>query len=246
MPAVTQDTLDSVLEDFVQEARQAFANDLQAVILFGSAAEGRLRQTSDVNLIVYLDKLDAAALDAFRATLRVCHTSIRASVMFLLKEELPEAATLFAVKFNDIKNRHRLLWGSDPFPALLIDQAALHRRTREVLLNLGIRLRERYALLSLRQEQLSTVIAEAAAPLRSAGLALLELQNRAGQLSPRDALLQVAQETGREDFIEAVQALSLAREQQNLPDGMAGRVVLSLSALSGHLLQCLTKAEANV
>lgn len=246
MPAVTQDTLNSILEDFVQEARQAFANDLQAVILFGSAAEGRLRQASDVNLIVYLDKLDAVALDTFRATLRVCHTSIRASVMFLLKEELAEAATLFAVKFNDIKNRHRLLWGNDPFPSLAIDQAALHRRTREVLLNLGIRLRERYALLSLRQEQLFPVIAEAAAPLRSAALALLELQGKAARLSPRDALLRVAQETGSGDFVEAVQALSLAREQQNLPDGMAGRVVLGLSALSGHLLQCLAKEGANV
>jgi predicted nucleotidyltransferase len=243
MPAVSQDTLDEVLDEFVQEARQAFSNDLLAVILFGSGAEGRLRQSSDVNLLVYLDKLDATRLDAFRATLRVCHTSIRASVMFLLKDELQEAATLFAVKFNDIKNRHRLLCGTDPFPTLEIDQAALHRRTREVLLNLGIRLRERYALLSLRQEQLLPVIADAAAPLRSAALALLELQGKAAGLNPRDALLQVVQGTGREDFAEAVQALSLAREQQILPDGQAGTALLALSALAGHLLRCLTEAE---
>ena len=34
-------------------------------------------------------------------------------VMFLLEDELPVAAELFAVKFNDIRNRHRVLYGSD-------------------------------------------------------------------------------------------------------------------------------------
>jgi len=79
--------------------------------------------------------------------------------------------------------------------------------------------------------------------LRSAALALLELQGKAAGLNPRDALLQVVQGTGREDFAEAVQALSLAREQQILPDGQAGTALLALSALAGHLLRCLTEAE---
>lgn len=244
MPAVSQDTLDQVLAEFVQEARQAFTDDLLAVVLFGSAAEQRQRAGSDVNLIVFLEKLDARSLDAFRATVRVCHTSVRASVMFLLRTELAEAATLFAVKFNDIKNRHRLLWGNDPFPALEIDQVALRRLTREVLLNLGIRLRERYALLSLRQEQLLPVIAAAAAPLRSAALALLALQGGAGRDSPREALLKIAGETGRGDFLAAVHTLSQAREQETLPDGQAGTTLLTLSSLASYLLQRLTEAEA--
>jgi hypothetical protein len=38
-----------VLRDFVEAARGAFGPDLRAVVLYGSAAEGRLRATSDVN-----------------------------------------------------------------------------------------------------------------------------------------------------------------------------------------------------
>src|SRR4051812_12577206 len=44
----------SVLSDFAARARDVLADDLVSVVLFGSAAEGRLRPTSDVNLILVL------------------------------------------------------------------------------------------------------------------------------------------------------------------------------------------------
>lgn len=241
---VNTDTLNSVLNEFVQDAQQTFGEDLLAVILFGSAAEGRLRAQSDVNVMVYLAQFQPARIDAFRAAMRVCHSAIRVSVMFLLRDELPEAARLFAVKFNDIKIRHKLLVGTDPFDALEIDKAELRRRTREVLLNMSIRLRERYALLSLREEQLIPVIADAAAPLRAAALALLELQGCTEPLSPREALIRVAQASGREDFAQAVVCLSEVREVQTLAAGQGGVTVLRLSELATYLLNGLNAAEA--
>ena len=46
-----------VLTEFVAAAQAAFAADLRSIILFGSAAEGRLRATSDVNLLLLLTKI---------------------------------------------------------------------------------------------------------------------------------------------------------------------------------------------
>ncbi|WP_157288528.1 nucleotidyltransferase domain-containing protein [Uliginosibacterium gangwonense] len=244
MVIVETSTLNAVLDEFVQEAQRAFGEDLLSVILFGSAAEGRMRQQSDVNLIVYLADFEQARVDEFRSALRVCHSAIRASVMFLLRDELPEAARLFAVKFNDIKARHRMLWGNDPFASLVIDKAELRRRTREVLLNLSIRLRERYAMLSLREEQLGPVISEAASPLRSAALALLDLQGETVDMSPRDALIKVAQASQNPGFVSAVEVLSQVREQQSLEVGQGSRVLLQLSALAAYLLASLNAAEA--
>jgi hypothetical protein len=243
METIATETLNLVLDDFVQEAQQAFGSDLHAVILFGSAAEGRLRPMSDVNLLLCLEQFDAARVDEFRGALRACHSAIRASVMFLLRDELPEAARLFAVKFNDIKARHRVLHGVDPFTDLVIDKAELRRRTREVLLDLSIRLRERYALLSLREEQLVSVIAEAASPLRAAALALLEMRGDTGALSPREALVKVAADSAKNEFVSAVATLPLAREDQALAVGQAGPVLLQLSALATYLLAGLNAAE---
>src|SRR5947199_4454233 len=39
-----------ILNSFLQSAKDAFGSDLISVVLFGSAAEGKLRATSDLNL----------------------------------------------------------------------------------------------------------------------------------------------------------------------------------------------------
>jgi len=50
-----------VLDDFVAVTREAFGDDLVAIVLFGSAAEGALRATSDVNVIVILRAFELLA-----------------------------------------------------------------------------------------------------------------------------------------------------------------------------------------
>jgi len=61
------------LTDFTAAARQAFAADLLSIVLFGSAAEGRLRQASDVNVVVVLRRDDPKNLrQSARRIVRPC------------------------------------------------------------------------------------------------------------------------------------------------------------------------------
>ena len=238
---MTEDRMEqvnAVLEDLVAAATAAFADDLAAIVLFGSAAENRLRQTSDVNLLILLEHFDPARVDSFRAPLRAANVAVRAQAMFLLKDELAEASELFAVKFNDIASRHRILFGNDPFADFSVDPAALARRLREVLLNLAIRLRERYTLISLREEQLAREIAECAGPLRSAAFSLLCLRGeirKESATSPRAALELVVASLGEKEFIDVVALLPSVREGLPLPAGVAGSALLTLSRLASHL-----------
>lgn len=232
---------DEVLAELVRAAAEALGADLISVLLFGSAAEGRLRANSDVNVLMLLRAFDAQRIDALREPLRLANSAARVEVMFLLEQELPVAAELFAVKFNDIRSRHRLLYGSNPVQTLPIEPTELRRRLREVLLNLAIRLRERYALISLREEQLAAVVAEVAGPLRASATALLQLQQRVAA-SPREALEIVAAATRDDDFIQAVALLPQARQQQALPPGQAGPALLALSRLASHLRLALEGA----
>jgi hypothetical protein len=161
--------------------------------------------------------------------------------MFLLVEELPVAAELFAVKFNDICHRHRVLFGPDPLHSLAIEPAELRRRLREVLLNLAIRLRERYALVSLRDEQLAKVLAEVAGPLRAAAAALLQLQGKVA-VAPREALETVAAATGDSACVEAVALIAQARQQGQLAVGSGGPALIALSCLATYLRVTLEAA----
>jgi predicted nucleotidyltransferase len=135
-----------VLTDFVTAAQTAFANDLRAVVLFGSAAEGRLRATSDVNLLIVLSNFDEARAGELRNPLRVAQAAIRLSPMFILEAELPSAVTAFAEKFSDILRRRKVLVGPDPFVGVKIPRETLMTRLDQVLLNLTLRLRETYVM----------------------------------------------------------------------------------------------------
>ncbi len=226
--------LEGVLSELVDAAKQCFGADLVLAALFGSAAEDKLRPGSDVNVLFVLEGFDADKVDAFRPALRTAHAALRVQAMFLLRAELPVAAELFAVKFNDVRTRHRMLHGPDLLKELAIDDAELRRRLREVLLNLAIRLRERYVMVSLREEQLVTVIADAAPPLRASAMALLKLRGIEVP-SLREALETVAAGIGNAAFSAAVANLSQARQEQRLPPGVAAPMLLALSGLATFL-----------
>jgi len=76
------------LDHFLQQARQAFGENLVSAVLFGSAAEGRLRSTSDVNLLLVLRRFDKAQADMIRDPLRAAHAAMHLDVMFLLESEI--------------------------------------------------------------------------------------------------------------------------------------------------------------
>jgi len=227
------------LAEFVDAARQALGDDFVSAILFGSAAEGRLRATSDVNLVLVLRAFDPARIDALREPLRTAHATIRLEAMLIREDELADAAEAFAVKFADIAVRHRVLAGKDVLAALEPSREAMRQRLRQILLNFVLRTRERYAITSLREEQLAVAVADCAAPLRAAAGILLQLEGRPAA-SPKAALETVAAELGAGKWEVTLANLSKAREERHLPPGAGAPTMLALLAL-GEALRARTE-----
>ena len=219
------------LEDFNASAKEALGPDLVSIVLFGSAAEGRLRATSDVNLILVLARFDPARIDFLREPMRLARAVVRLEAMFILESEIAEAAEAFAVKFSDIRERHKVLLGSDPFANLTPSRTSMLARLRQILLNFTLRTRERYVLVSLREEQLAAVVADSAGPLRSAAALILSLEGKPAA-SPKAALETLAAEINTPGWHDALAHLSAAREGGSLPKGSARSAVLTLVALA--------------
>jgi predicted nucleotidyltransferase len=131
----------STLDDFRAKSIEAFGDSLKSLLLFGSAAEGRLRATSDINLIMVFSHLDLDRVKAWRSDVELLVAAIDLQPLILLEDEIPAAAEAFAVKYFDILHRRRVLHGTDPFATLKISDEALQRRVSQVLLNLAMRLR---------------------------------------------------------------------------------------------------------
>lgn len=222
------------LREFVESAQSALGPDLVSLVLFGSAAEGRLRATSDVNIILVLSRFDPARIDALREPLRLARATIQLSAMLILESELASAAEAFAVKFADIRERHKVLAGSDPFATLTPSRSAMLVRLKQILLNFVLRTRERYVLTSLREEQLAPVVADAAGPLRSAAALILSLEGRPAP-SPKEALETLAATIDAAGWREPLANLSRAREDASLPPGAGRSTVLYLISLAQAL-----------
>ena len=223
--------MEQVLGDLVAAARQAFGDDLRSVILFGSGAEGRLRMTSDLNLLIVLRRFEKSEVDSFREPLRVAYVAGRVSAMFVLEAELPDAAEAFAVKFNDLGRRRRILFGDDLIKNLSISREARIVRLRQVLMNLMLRLRERYAAVSLREEQLVHVVADFAGPLRASAATLLELEGQP-VASPKEALEKAAESVLLSDGGSSLALLTEARSTGKLPPQKAGPLLFDMIALA--------------
>ncbi len=219
------------LDEFLEAAKQAFGDDLLAAVLFGSAAEGRMRRSSDVNLLLFLRRFDKGRADLIREQYRTAHAAMRLDVMFLLESELEQVMDAFALKFSDIMARRRVLLGTDPFANLVIQPEAIRRRTSQVLLNLLLRMRERYALVSLREEQLVNIAADLAGPLRACAASILALEGKSPS-SPVEALSLILAEPDAPGGNDVARLIDTVRREGPLPPGTAAPLVFSLMDLA--------------
>lgn len=224
------DEVRRVIDSLVDSARASFGDSLRSVILYGSAAEGRLRATSDVNLLFILSRFDGA--DSFREPYRFAQAAANVTAMFVLEEELADAAESFAQKFADIARRHVVLHGEDLVAHVEIPRRARVRRLQQSLLNLTLRLRASYVESSLREEQCAIAVADAAGPLRAGAASILELEGR-GTLAPKEALETLVRELGR--FESLLPHISEAREERVLPPGQAAKIMFETLELARAL-----------
>jgi len=222
------------LDAFVDDARAALQEQLRAAVLFGSAASAELRATSDVNLVLVLQTFDPTRIAALRESLRTAHALLRLEVMFLLVSEIDLSAQAFPDKFADILRRRRVLFGEDPFTHLTLSRADEVRRLIQALHNLVLRLRNRYAFTSLREEQAARALAETAGPMRAAAAMLLDLCDEPYD-HPKDALVRIAKQAAEPDLISALDTVSRAREGHPTAQGTSGAALLGMITLAGHM-----------
>jgi hypothetical protein len=127
-----------------------------------------------------------------------------------------------------------VLHGSDPFASVTVPDAALLRRLKQVLLNLQIRLRERYVLISLREEQLGRVIADAAPPLRASAASILQIEGNPAP-SPKKALERLVAGFNDPALTDVLNAMTHVRGGDPLEPGDAPKALMDLMRLTEQL-----------
>lgn len=217
--------MEKELKALVEKLKAAAGANLQAVVLYGSAAAGDYQaKHSDLNVLCLLERAGAAELESLHPVVEWwARRGFRLPLVFTF-EELRRSADVFAIELLDMKRHHRMLFGED-FLAKLEVPMSLHRQQVErelrnnwVRLRQGILLapRRRTALLGLMTASISSF----AALFRHALIALGEavpdgkraVIERIAQLSGASAapfltILDVREGRQKESQVDAVATL---------------------------------------
>ncbi|MCX4246584.1 nucleotidyltransferase domain-containing protein [Paraliomyxa miuraensis] len=175
LPSVVAAKLEALRDSLVQ----ALGEDLQALVVYGSAVRGGyVDGRSDVDLLVVVRDDGRAKLEAIGNALLLARTSARIESMILRGDELQKAADVFPLLYDDVRSRHVLLHGEDPFAALEISDAHRRLRVEQELREARIRLRLLLSEAPMLPRQLPGAVARKIKQLRSPLHALLRLRGR--------------------------------------------------------------------
>src|ERR1700747_2879109 len=117
------------LTEVVRRLQEAAGENLQSVVLYGSAARGDFHtHKSDLNLLCVLKSTKAAELSRIASWVRGwCGQLREPAPRIFTHEELIHSADVFAIELLDIGEAHRVLFGDDPVASIEVPMN-LHRR----------------------------------------------------------------------------------------------------------------------
>ena len=131
------------LDDLVTQLRSAYGAQLSSVVLYGSAAAGEhIPKQSDYNVLVLLDRLDAASLAATSAVARAWRDAGNPPPMTMTVAEWQRSADVFPMEYSDILERNRVLYGSAPFEGLRITSEHLRLQLEQQVMGKLLQLRQ--------------------------------------------------------------------------------------------------------
>ncbi len=146
---------------FIDDLRAAHGNNLAAVILYGSAATGDfVRQQSDYNLLIALNRITPKDLRAAQAPMREWNKLGHPVPVYFTVAELADAADVFPIEFHQMERARKILYGSDVLANLEISDQNLRHQTEFELRSKLIQLRRRYIPASASVEGLTKLLAE--------------------------------------------------------------------------------------
>jgi predicted nucleotidyltransferase len=170
-------TLQEGLAVFCEQLLDILKARLVSAILYGGLAKGEyVPETSDVNLMIVLDKVTVDALDHVAPVIQGGARDFRLSAMLVGESDLRRSAEVFPIKFLDMQRNHRVLWGKDVLANLTISRDHVRLRCAQEINNLLLRLRQFYVQRAHRPELIESTLTRAISSFLTSLSTLVELK----------------------------------------------------------------------
>lgn len=139
------DEIQQLLQTYVQAVKGVFGEQLEGMLLYGSAVRGEfLPGRSNLNILLLVSSYDSAVLKKYSALHRQWSKEQIVVPLFLTEEELRMSAAVFPLEFLEIQEHHRVLGGRDPFMGFHVKADRLRDAVVQGITSNLLRLRQRY------------------------------------------------------------------------------------------------------
>ena len=113
------------LEELVRKLKDAAGENLQSLVLYGSAASGEFQPGySNLNILCLVHRAGTGDLDALQPAVAWWVRQRQAAPIVLTLDELRRSADIFAIELLDIQTNHRILYGENVFADIAIPRQA--------------------------------------------------------------------------------------------------------------------------
>jgi predicted nucleotidyltransferase len=130
------------LDELTRALTTALGDDLVGVLVHGSVVRGEYRPGEGyVGVAIVLVKAEFSHLDAISSALQTARYAARIEATILTESEIAGASDAFPLRYDDIKQRHILLVGRDPFASVQVHDRHRRLRIEQELREAQIRLR---------------------------------------------------------------------------------------------------------
>ena len=131
------------LEQLVKQLAAAYGPRLACVVLYGSAAAGeQIPDRSDYNVLVLLDRIESALLEAAAPIARAWREAGNPPPMTMTVHEWQRSSDIFPMEYADILDRHKVLHGEAPFAGIVVAPADLRLQLEQQLFGKLLQLRQ--------------------------------------------------------------------------------------------------------
>ncbi len=138
--------MERTLNQLVERLKKVYGDRLKSVILYGSAAVGDYNgRFSDLNVLCVLNQVTPRELADSTPIVRWWHERGNPAPLLLSEEEVRNSTDCFAIEFQDIRERHRVLHGEDVARDLAIDTSFYRAQVEHELRAKLLRLRQKAA-----------------------------------------------------------------------------------------------------
>ena len=139
------DDIQKLLQAYAKEAKGVFGEQLEGLLLYGSAVRGEfLPGRSNLNILLLVSSYDSAVLKQYSVLHRRWSKEQIVVPLFLTEEELHMSAAVFPLEFLEVQEQHRVLGGRDPFIGFHVKTDRLREAVVQGLASHVLRLRQRY------------------------------------------------------------------------------------------------------